>query len=115
MSMSDKEKLNPLRLINVRVPVSIFDLRHPLVHTAVDGKPVSLSFHDVTGPRDRPRRPHEFDFHEFDLLPLSECLSCRHYSKNARFDQEAMCSRLGQNAFSFRIPHSEFRIFDLSP
>jgi hypothetical protein len=69
MGMGDKEKFNPLRLIGVRVPVSFFDLPHPLVHTAVDGKPVPLGFYDITGPRDRPRRPHEFDFHESDLLP----------------------------------------------
>ena len=97
MGVGKEKKLNPAGLVNIRVPISRFVLRHPLVHAAVNGKPVSLGFQNIAGPRDRPRRSHEFDFHAPQFLPAFLCASYGYYFRFRKFDQ-GRCPSLEQSA-----------------
>jgi hypothetical protein len=79
-----------------------------------------LGFQDVTGPGDRPRRPHEFDFHDSEFLrcfpflrPVPIISGLGDLIKGVALSLSNLLFP-EQSAFSFRIPHSEFRIFDLS-
>ena len=63
MGMGYKYEVDSGRIIDIDVPVSLFDLGVPLMQAAVDGEPMPPHFHNVARTCDRPCRPHKSDFH----------------------------------------------------
>ncbi len=50
-------------IVDLDVPIPLFDLGVSLMHAAVDGEPMASGLQDVTGACDRPCRTHKPDFH----------------------------------------------------
>jgi hypothetical protein len=114
MGVGDEKKLNPAGFVDIRVPVSLLDLPHPLVHAAVNGPSMALVLQNVAGPSYRPRRPHEFDFHESGFLLLFDLAGTDIIPRMGIFIKRR-CFPVGPYAFIFRNLQSAIKQFLCSP
>ena len=70
-----QHEFDPVGIVDVDVPVALFDLRVSLMHAAVDRKPMAARLQDVTGAGHRPCRTHKLDFHSRLIMMYVMALS----------------------------------------
>jgi hypothetical protein len=68
MSVGNDEEINFCRIVRVYIPVSFFNIRAALMHTAINGESRLISFDDKTGTCNFSGCSEKFNFHYKSFL-----------------------------------------------